>query len=170
VTGQILGGWQVGWILDYEAGTAINVTENGTPFPNGNNRPDRNQSVKLSTASYNRARDFFLGKIPAAQIFDPKGFTTTPTYVLGNAQRTYPELRNAANYNEDANIRKHFYMGERFQGILQFDYFNVFNRTTFNNPDTNASDGTFGQVNSQGTNSQVGPNNRQGEISLRIEF
>jgi len=170
LTGQLIGGWQVGWILDYEAGTAINVTENGTPFPNGNNRPDRNSSVKLSTASYSRARDFFVGKISAAQMFDPKGFTTTPTYVLGNATRTYSQLRNSPNYNEDANVRKHFYAGERFQAILQFDYFNLFNRTIFNNPDTNASDGTFGQVHTQGTNSQVGPSNRQGELSLRIEF
>src|SRR6185503_2415289 len=33
--GNVVGGWQVGWILDYEAGTAIGPYENGTPFPNG---------------------------------------------------------------------------------------------------------------------------------------
>jgi carboxypeptidase family protein len=167
VTGQILGGWQVGWILDYEAGTAFGVNENGTPFPNGFNRPNRNSSVKLSTASYSKARDFFVGKIPAAQMFDPTAFTATPTqYVLGDAQRNYSELRNPAYYMETANVRKHFYFGERFQGILQMDYFNLFNRTRFQGPDTNQSDGTFGQVISQG--SQI--NNRQGQVSFRLEF
>ncbi len=51
---------------------------------------------------------------------------------------------------KSANVRKHFYLGERFQGILQVDYFNILNRTQFEGPDTNISDGTFGQVNSQG--------------------
>jgi hypothetical protein len=171
VTGQILGGWQVGWILDEEAGTAFGVTENGTPYPNGFNRPNRVSSVKLKTASYSRAKDYFLGKATAAQIFDPGAFVATPSqYVLGDAQRNYPELRNAANYNEDANVRKHFFFGERFQGILQIDYFNVFNRTIFQNPDTNQSDGTFGQVTAQGNNSQIGPKNRQGQVSFRLEF
>ena len=47
-TGNILGGWQVGWILDYESGTPIqgcngsSVCENGSPFPNGFDRPNRN--------------------------------------------------------------------------------------------------------------------------------
>ena len=64
--GNIAGGWQIGWILDYEAGTPMSgcdsssVCESGSPFPNGFNRPDRNPSVSLSTASYSRVRDYFL--------------------------------------------------------------------------------------------------------------
>jgi hypothetical protein len=171
VTGQLLGGWQVAWILDYEAGQALGVTENGTPFPNGFNRPDRNTSVKLKTASYTRTKDAFSKKIPIGQMWDPNAFTLTPSqFVLGNAQRNYGELRAPAQYNENANVRKHFYFGERFQGILQVDYFNLFNRTMFNNPDTNASNGTFGQVTSQGANNQLGPKNRQGQVSFRLEF
>ena len=166
-TGNILGGWQVGWILDYESGTAFGVNENGSPFPNGFNRPDRNPSVGLSTASYNRARDHFVGKTTVAQMFNPAGFSLTPSqYVIGNAKRNYPELRNPPTYRESLNARKHFYMGDRFQGILTVDYFNAFNRTRFNGPDTNASNGTFGQVKDQG--SQI--SNRQGQVSFRLEF
>jgi Carboxypeptidase regulatory-like domain len=168
-TGQILGGWQFGAILDYEAGTAIGITENGTPFPNGTNRPNRVPSVNLSTASYSRAKDFFTGKAGSAQMWNPLGFQTTTQYVLGNATRTYGELRNPPLYNESVNVRKHFYMGERFQGILQMDYFNAFNRTQFQNPDSNASSGTFGQVVSQGAQGNM-PQNRQGQASFRIEF
>jgi hypothetical protein len=168
VTGQLLGGWQVGWILDYESGTVIGgLKENGTPFPNGFNRPNRNPAVKLKAASYSRAKDFFLGKIPAAQMFDPNAFTATPSqFVLGNAKRNYTEIRNPPYYMEDANVRKHFFFGERFQGILQVDYFNLFNRTKFNGPDVNQSDGTFGQVTQQGSNIS----NRQGQVSFRLEF
>ena len=169
VAGKILGGWQLGWITDYEAGTPTGVYENlDFPFPNGNgNRPDRNTSVPLKTASYGRARDSFLGKTSNAQIWDPNTFTATAPFTLGNAYRSYQALRNPAYYREDANIRKHFYFTERFQGILQMDYFNLLNRTQFNGPDTNQSDtGSFGQVTSQGSNEI----NRQGEIQFRLEF
>lgn len=168
VAGKILGGWQFGWITDYEAGTPTGVYENlDFPFPNGNgNRPNRNASVPLSTASYGRARDYFTGKGSVAQIWNPNTFSATAPYTLGNSYRSYQALRNPAYYNEDANIRKHFYFGERFQGILQMDYFNLFNRTQFNGPDTNQSDGTFGQVINQGSNMS----NRQGQAQFRLEF
>lgn len=168
VAGKILGGWQLGWITDYEAGTPTGVYENlDFPFPNGNgNRPDRNTSVPLGTASYGRARDYFTGKISAAQIWNPNTFTATAPYTLGDSYRSYQALRNPAYYREDANVRKHFYFTERFQGILQMDYFNLLNRTQFNGPDTNQSDGTFGQVTSQGSNET----NRQGQIQFRLEF
>jgi hypothetical protein len=167
ILGNVAGGWQVGWILDYEDGTANGPGENGTPFPNGFDRPDRNSSVGLSTASYSKVRDQFTGKSTTAQMFNQAAFTVTPNqYVLGTAQRNYAGMRNAPLLMESLNARKHFYMGDRLQGILTVDYFNAFNRTQFNGPDNNASDGTFGQVTGQGSNI----NNRQGQVSFRLEF
>ena len=81
------------------------------------------------------------------------------------------QLRGPGLYDENANVRKRFYFGERFTGILQVDYFNLFNRTQFYPPDGNASDGTFGQLITQGDqNNGTKPINRQGEVSFRIEF
>jgi hypothetical protein len=174
--GNLVGGWQVGWILDYEAGQPISgcsnssVCENGSPFPNGFNRPDRNASVPVSTSSYSKARDYFVGKIPVAQMFNPAGFTPTPTqYVIGDAQRIYGSLKNAPLYVENINAKKHFYLGERVQATLSVDYFNAFNRTQFNGPDGNVNNGTFGQVTSQGTPGNF-PANRQGQVQLKVEF
>jgi hypothetical protein len=170
LTGQLLGGWQAGWILDYEAGTANGAGENGTPFPNGFNRPNR-ASGAITTASYNRARDYFTKKAGVAQIWNPAAFAATPTqYVLGNSIREYAGLRNPAFYNENLNVRKRFQFTERFRGILQVDYFNAFNRTQFQNPDNNVSNGTYGQVITQGAQQGNSPQNRQGEVSFRIEF
>jgi hypothetical protein len=169
VTGNLLGGWQVGWILDYEDGGADGVGENGSPFPNGFERPDRDSSTGLSTASYSRVRDYFVGKSPAAQIFNKGGFTLTPSqYVIGTATRNYGALRGPGYAMENLNARKHFYMGDRLQGILTVDYFNAFNRTQFNGPDTNYSDinSTYGQVTGQGSNII----NRQGQVTFRLEF
>ncbi len=168
--GNIVGGWQIGWILDYEDAGALSPGENGTPFPNGFDRPNRAPGVSLSTASYKKARDYFVGKIGAAQMWNPSAFTVTPSqYVLGDAQRNYSGMRGAPWADENLNVRKHFYIGERFQGILQVDYFNAFNRTQFNSPDTNASDTTFGQLVSQGTPGNY-PANRQGQVSFHLTF
>jgi len=166
--GNIVGGWQVGWILDYESGSPVDgLKEDGTPFPNGFNRPDRNESVKLETASYSKARDYFVGKAPVAQMIDQAAFTSTPSiYVLGNAKREYGGFRNPPYKMESLNAKKNFYMGERFKAILSVDYFNAFNRTRFQGPDNNKSDSNFGQVTSQG--SQI--KNRQGQVSFRVEF
>lgn len=167
VTGQVLGGWQIGWIAKYYSGTPTGVSENlSFPYPNGANRPDRNTSVKLGTASYSRERDYFVGKVSTAQIFDPNAFTQTAPYTLGNAKRNYSEIKNPAAYNEDINLRKKFFFGEHLRGVLQVDYFNAFNRTLFNGPDTNKSDGTFGQAVSEGQNNS----NRQGQVQFRLEF
>ena len=145
MTGQLLGGWQISWILDYEAGQPLcgcnqgQIQENGDPYPgkstSGPNvvlRPNRNPGVALSTASYNKAKDYFTGKASVAQIFNPAGFSVTSSqYVLGNAIRNYSQLKGPALYNENATILKSFYFGERFTGILRVDYFNLFNRTQF---------------------------------------
>lgn len=171
IAGQVLGGWQVGWILDYESGTPFGVGENGSPFPNGFNRPNRNPSVSLSTASYNRVRDYFTqqgGTGNGPSLYNPAAFTPTATqYVIGDAARNYGGLRGPAYLNENLNARKHFYIGERFQAVLQVDYFNALNRTQFNGgTDNNANDGTFTQYTST-SNGQI---NRQGQVKLEVTF
>ena len=166
VSGQILGGWQVSWILDYEAGTAFGVGQNGSPFPNGFYRPDRVSSVGLSTGSYNNlAKKGFITNT-VQHIFDPGTFTDSAPYTLADTPRNFGQLRNPALYNESLGARKKFFLGERFTGILQVDYFNAFNRTQFNGPDTNVDDSSFGQVTSTG--SQI--SNRQGQATFRLEF
>ncbi|MFZ0744499.1 MAG: TonB-dependent receptor [Terracidiphilus sp.] len=167
-TGNILGGWQVGFILDYEDAGDFGVGEQGSPFPNGFQRPNRVAGVSLGTASYNLEKDYWLsgGKGTPPQIFSKGAFSKHSQYVFGDAQRNYSELRNMAYGREDLNARKHFYMGDRFQGILQVDYFNALNRTQFNGPDTTIDDGTFGATTSQGS----GLSNRQGQVQFRLEF
>ena len=164
--GQIVGGFQIGVIVDYEQGNPFGAGSNVPGLPNQGNRPDRVASVGLSTATYQRERDYFLGKRPDAQIFNPAAFAATPAYTLGNSVRNYSELRSPAIANEDFDIHKKFFFGERFSGTLKFDLFNAFNRTQFNGPDNNVSDANFGQAISKGQNN----GNRRGQLEGRIEF
>ena len=168
ITGQLLGGWQVSWILDYEAGTAFGPTSNTTGIPGNTNRPDRASGVSFGAGGYGRARKQFLTKIPDP-IFNPAAFSPVASFVPGNSARAFGELRNAPTYDESLKAMKKFFIGERFTGILAVDYFNALNRTQFNGPDTQVNDGTFGQVTNQGTPGNY-PANRQGEVSFRLEF
>ena len=171
VVGNLAGGWQLGWILDYEAGTANGPGENGTPFPNGFDRPDRNSSVGLSTASYSRYRDFLVGKSSTnPTMFNTAAFTPTQSqYVLGTAQRNYSGMRNPALLVENLNAIKNFSITERWKVVLRVDYFNAFNRTQFQGPDNNISDSTFGQVTNNTAQGNF-PQNRQGQLELDIKF
>ena len=167
ISGNLLGGWQIGWITSYQAGQATGATQNGTPFPNGFYRPART-AVSLGTASYNHIRDGFLMNTSgtAGSVWNRAAWADSPQYTLLDTLRNYPELRNPANYNEAANVSKRFHFGERFSGVLQVDYFNILNRTRFQNPDQNIDDSTFGQV----TNASSQIPNRQGQAQFRLEF
>ncbi len=167
VTGQVLGGWQVGWITQYDSGTPTGVSQNGTPFPNGFYRPVRVSGQPLYTHSYNNARNQFVTGV-ADPVFNTKAFVDSPQYTLATTPRNFGALKDPAYYDESLNARKKFFFGERFTGILQVDYFNAFNRTIFNGPDTNVDDSTFGQVTSAGNAASVP--NRQGQVTFRLEF
>ncbi len=166
LVGQAVGGWQIGFILDYEQGTPFGVGSNVPGIPGNGNRPNRVASVPLKTASYQIERDFFLGKRSNAQIYDPAAFQNTPSYVIGNAVRNYSELRYPSYANEDFDLHKKFFFGERFSGTLKFDLFNAFNRTQFNGPDNNSNDANFGQAVFTGQNN----GNRRGQLEIRLEF
>jgi len=174
VLGNLVGGWQVGWILDYENGGDNGIGQNGSPFPNGFDRPARNLNVPLHTASYNREKNYWLsgGSGTAPTIFNPAGFSVVNQYVITTTPRQFGTIRSPGIANESVNVRKHFYMGEHVQGILQVDYFNVLNRTFFNGPDTNASDGTFAETVTEGTSNNAfnGTGNRQGQVQFRLQF
>ncbi len=176
VTGQVLGGWQVSWITDYEAGTAFGAVENsylglGNSLESGNNRPNIVTGQHFNTG-YASTHDFFTGKTRLQpKAFNTGAFADSGAYALGNAVRAYSGLRNPAFFNENANVIKHIHLGERFQAVLQFDYFNLFNRTQFQNPDNNFNNSTFGQITNFSSQTNATSNgNRQGQIQARIEF
>ena len=164
VTGAIVGGWQIAGILTYQTGTPFGIGENDNPLgtPGGFNRPNRVAGVALKTN-----KTHFTGRTPSTTpYFTTNAFQSTAgTYVLGNAQRNYTELRGPGYYNEDLNLRKKFAIGERVSVQLQMDYFNALNRTIFNGPDNNISDGNYGFVSTGQSNTP-----RQGQVSGKIVF
>ncbi len=168
ITGQILGGVQVGFILQYVTGTPIGPGENNNnPLgcANCGNRPDRNSAVKLSGSSYTGLGTFANGR-STHRIYNPAAFVSNSSgYTLGNAYRNYGEVRNPGFYQEDVKASKKFALGERVNFILEMNYFNLLNRVRFNGPNNNVDDSNYGYVTSGQNN---GP--RQGQISGRVTF
>ncbi len=174
IAGQILGGLQVGWVDQYLTGTPRGVGENDNPLACAGcfNRPSFVPGVKRSTTNYKNL-GFATGKVgthpgqSSRVVITPDAFvSTTGTYVLGNALRNITEFRNPGFYQEDVKASKRFALSERVSVALEFNYFNILNRTRFNGPNTNVDDrANFGFVNSGQTN---GP--RQGQISGRVTF
>jgi hypothetical protein len=161
---EIVGGFQVGFIMSYQGGTPISIRENDNPLgtAGGFNRPNEVAGVSRKTFGYH-----FNGRTPSTTpAFTTNAFkSTSHTYTLGNAVRYYSELRRPAYYNENLNARKKFALGERATFILQMDYFNVLNRTQFNGPGTNIDNSNFGLLSPGQQNTP-----RQGQLSGRFVF
>jgi hypothetical protein len=170
IANEILGGWQVGGILDYEGAGPYSVGQTGYNFqPNGFNRPNRVSSVKLKSNSYGLVKSHLLNpSTPAPLMFNPAAFAYTGSdYVLGDAAREYSSLRGTPYRNENLTARKSFPIGERVKATFQVDFYNAFNRALIGSgPDTNVQDTAFGRANSGGQSNT----NRQGQGMLKLEF
>jgi hypothetical protein len=166
-TGELLGGWQMSAILDYEGGTPFGPYESYQGL-NGFDRPNYVPGVKVRTLNYGEVNDFLTGKRSTNPvIITANAFTPTPNqYVLGDSVRNYAGLRNPPLRTESFSLLKFFSISEYAKLSLRVDYFNAFNRVQVGSPDTNILDSTFGQVTSAGSNLM----NRQGQMTARIEF
>ena len=178
LTGQLIGGLQVGFILSYYTGSPFGVGENDNPLTCAGcfNRPNEVRGVARRTNGYGGLK--FVNGQSVQQVFTPTAFvSTSQTYTLGNAIRNYTELRNPGLYDEDLNASKKFALGERVSFMLQMTYFNAFNRTQFENPNQNGNTQGVGFGNNVDNTSNfgrvaIGQQNTQrtGQIQGTITF
>jgi hypothetical protein len=169
VISELVGGWQISGILEYEGGNPFGAVENAyNPLlVNGFDRPNIVPGVPLKTYSYSRSKAFFTGKTSTQPVqFPTNAFQDTGAWALGTAVRNYPALRTPPLRLESFNAIKSFSIGEHVKASLRVDYFNAFNRTQLQAPDSNFNDSTFGEITN--TSSQI--SNRQGQATFRVEF
>ena len=168
IVNELAGGWQFSGILTYAGGYPFGAYNNYNPlYANFSDRPDIVQGVKLKTYDYSLSKKYFTGKAasPPAQ-FPTNAFVNTGPWELGNAVHTYASLRTPPLRIENFDAIKTFPIGERVRASLRLDYFNAFNRTQLQGPDSNSLDSTFGQI----TNLSSQISNRQGQATFRLEF
>jgi hypothetical protein len=103
----------------------------------------------------NHKRPNFVGGDPVAAEgdFDPNtnryfnrdAWADPGPLTFGNSPRTQGSVRGFAVYNEDLNISKAFELSDRARMRFEVMAGNIFNRTTFCNPNSNWSSGAFGR-------------------------
>jgi hypothetical protein len=166
--GRLAGGWQISTILNYGGGNPMGATNSFNPLlVNGFDRPDINPDVPLKTFDYNLSKKFFKGELATQPAqFTTNAFVNTGPWAVGDSRRAYASLRTPPLRLENIGLSKYFFIREGVRGILKVDYFNAFNRTRLQAPDTNSLDTTFGQI----TNLSSQISNRQGQATFRIEF
>ncbi len=171
---EVLGGWQVSGVFQYESGSPFGISAAGTPLATGGNRADINPAVPLHLNYKNYYKAAAAGFAPSAAnaVFNPTAFSDPGLAVPGDAERNQSNLRNPFASTENVALAKKFQFGEGVQAELRMEYFNILNRMqvcgpTNSNVDTGVSDGAiFGNE----TAYCQGNSPRQGQAYFRVSF
>jgi hypothetical protein len=151
VTDKVIGGWGINTIITFQSGFPIIIggcpgalSSSGVPNV-GCSRPTRTALSHITSGS--KAEKL-------AHWFDPSVFTAGDpnVYNYGTDSRTEPNIRSDGARNFDFAAFKNTTFGPEGRIGLEFraEFFNLFNRTQFNPPNTSCCGGTsFGQVTGQ---------------------
>jgi Carboxypeptidase regulatory-like domain len=177
IVNAVLGGWQISPLLTYASGAPLwNGSNSGGAVlvpgdPLGNNC---NPCNRANVVSYSNMQFSYSNVYKGAPVINAADFSNPGQWALGNAPRTFTQLRGPFNYNENIALAKYFPLGERVKLKLEIEYFNVLNRVVFGNgigsvgsftsSFYNLTDPNFGKViNEQGNIPRQG----QGHLEIR---
>jgi len=137
----LFGGWKTSAIWTLQSGFPLNITSgNDTSFSLPTVGDD--QAQLLCTPHYTSGSQ--AARI--AQWFDTQCFGVPADNTFGNVGRN--TLIGPGTFNVDMGIHKDFALRERLRLQLRGEFFNTFNHTQFNNPDTTVTDSNFGMITS----------------------
>lgn len=167
----LLSGWEIAGITTAQSGLALNrVVQGSTTVPARGTRPDI-VSDPLDNIPVNPN-----GGIPYA--FNPFAFRTTLTGQIGNSPRA--PFRFPNQFFTDVNLTKNFNFSERYKLQFRAEFYNVFNRTIFNDvfqtiPDRLPTDAAFSSISNLAAISQFGQffatrDPRQIQFGLKFYF
>ena len=167
----LLSGWEIAGITTAQSGLALNrVVQASVTVPARGTRPDI-VSDPLENIPVNPN-----GGIPYA--FNPFAFRTTVTGQIGNSPRS--PFRFPSQFFTDLNLTKNFRFSERYRLQFRAEFFNIFNKTIFNDvfqtiPDRAPTDAAFNSISNLAAISQFGQffstrDPRQIQFGLKFYF
>jgi hypothetical protein len=167
----LLSGWEIAGITTAQTGLPLNrVVQGSTTVPARGSRPDI-VSDPLENIPVNPN-----GGIPYA--FNPFAFRTTLTGQIGNSPRS--PFRFPSQFFTDMNLTKNFRFSERYRLQFRAEFFNIFNKTIFNDvfqtiPDRLPTDPAFNNISNLAAISQFGQffstrDPRQIQFGLKFYF
>ncbi len=158
--GKVVEGWGISGITTFSGGLPFDVfTDVDTQHTGFAARPDYNPSATV-TPSGN----------PRTQTGPLVGYFSDPAFgSAGNIGRNV--FRGPGINNTDFVTTKRISMTERTRLDLRFEFYNLFNRVQFNQPDNSIADGPgFGQSTSELVRPDFTTGARQIQLALKLTF
>jgi hypothetical protein len=160
--GRALGGWQLSGLSTFQSGHPFDIySSRDSEYTGLSNRPDLVADPSIPADS---PRNQFG---PPFSAFDVQPFGRPGN--LGRNTFTGPRY-----FDTDVNLVKNFVITERFKLQFRAEFYNIFNRIQFDNPDassdTIASPGTFGQSLATITQPDGTTSARQIQLALKLRF
>ena len=161
ITNAIVSGWGFNAITTFQTGYPLALTDismnalstnyvagyAGPGLPQGVDRPNIVPGCQQALPGGLRQNPIG-GKVGGFMAFNPACFTVAAPYAFGNAPRVLPNLYGQGIDNTDFAISRDFAVSEGKNLSFRTEAFNVFNRTQFALPGSQAGAGSFGEVTS----------------------
>jgi hypothetical protein len=164
VASAILSHWSVTNIVTARTGLPVNATEDrsSSSVATGyttNQRPNLVPGVSLTPPGGKRI----------AEWINPAAFTPVTVSGYGNAPRNIARGPNL--WQTDLGLAKRIPLTERAQLQFKGEFFNLFNRAQYGQPQADSSTSTFGQIITTANTTPIGTGTpREIQFVLRLEF
>lgn len=159
----LVGGWQVGSLVGYRSGLPIRAVVPSFSYPGWSAVYANRVSSSVNTF---KGLDLSNSADPSNVMYSQSAFADPTFGSFGNQPLFTNDFRSWAYYNEDLSILKNFGFGRdnRVKLVIRAEFFDVFNRHHWSDPNTYATNSPdFGAV--------LGvTGNRRGQVGARVEW
>lgn len=130
VLNQVVGGWKLSGIQQYESGLGLNIETTGIPGGlEDYGWQDASQVLGVPMASTAYSSGHFDPNVDS--MLNPAAFISHPTWGFGTLTPTTGVVRTPGYMNEDFSLVKDWKLKERMDLNFRADFFNAFNRQVF---------------------------------------
>ncbi len=158
VANQIVGGWKVSAVQNYQSGYPLRIGTNLNIGLFSGIRANLNPNVQVKNPAYK-------GDPNAAPYINPAAFSRPANFTFGNTAANLAYLRSPAILSEDIGAGKDFFFWAEHRRLeFKANFFNIANRTQFGAPNTSVESAAFGRISSQRNRP------REVQFSLRLVF
>jgi hypothetical protein len=176
VVNQIVGGWKWSGILTYQGGLPQNIETSPSSIPGGLDDQGWGNANRVAGQPLRDPSSFGHFDPHKDELINEKAFVVPPAWQFGSFAAISESIRSFPYYNEDMSLMKEwtFTLIHDEPMTLRFnaDFFNLFNRTIFNQDGSNGAYAMEPTVNYPGYGALGGQCNtpRQVQFALRLKW